>query len=290
MIEISICIPVFNQAIAPLVQDLLPQLTPDVELFFLDDGSADQWKKINRVKAQDHEQIRYEELVHNVGRTEIRRTLATRAEGEYLLFLDGDVRVPTTFLLTYKALKRDERTVWIGGRSYPNTPADRKYVLHWAYGVKVESKVSMSGDQTRFQSNNFLLHRSVFFSIQPQITLQGYGHEDTAMGFEMLLHGSALCGVDNPVMHEGLDEHRVFVEKNKQGIRNLNTLSKHPRYSELVKKNIRIFQWIRRAWFRYALYCVPEFVLKTLIWFFPRRILLFQLWKAKRLLHERKVD
>ena len=68
--------------------------------------------------------------------------------------------------------------------------------------------------------------KRLFLKIGFDESIVGYGHEDTFFGFEIQQHGFQVFHIDNTALHLNLDASDVFLEKNKQAIRNLIDLQK----------------------------------------------------------------
>ena len=123
-VGLSVLIPIFNWDVHELVNSLAAQLEDwngPVEIILLDDGSQDNFRKLNRTLATQPN-VRYKELPHNVGRAAIRNQLAAVAQHEWLLLLDNDSLLPDTRFLARYAAARDRAAVLIGGTRYKATP------------------------------------------------------------------------------------------------------------------------------------------------------------------------
>jgi hypothetical protein len=55
--------------------------------------------------------------------------------------------------------------------------------------------------------------------------MSGYGHEDTWMELALVEKQKTIEFIDNPVLHEGLEDTAVFLEKTKNALRNLLVLA-----------------------------------------------------------------
>lgn len=249
---LSICIPVYNYVVADLFSDLIEQADARVEIIFLDDGSNPDFQEQNQqfFAAQVGGNWSYDELSQNVGRTLIRKKLAEVAQGEHVLFLDCDVRVfQKDFVTRYlAAMEAHPSAVIVGGRTYPRI-CDRGFEIHFYYGTRVETKTAKQrseGQFIGFQSNNFALPKTQFGNILPKITLEGYGHEDTLMGFEIQMAKIPMVHIENPVFHEGLDGNEGFLKKSEEGVRNLKVLANEARYSAMAHQQIRLLKWVKR--------------------------------------------
>ena len=93
-------------------------------------------------------------------------------------------------------------------------------------------------------TNNFCIKKEVFGQLQfPQFS--GYGHEDTwmQMGLERL--GKKIVFINNPVLHTGLEDASVYLEKSKNALKNLLLLVEI--FGEpAVRKQVRLYNWFCR--------------------------------------------
>src|SRR5690606_34541145 len=112
----------------------------------------------------------------NKGIINARKTLASEAKNDWLLFLDADVELTDhNFLRNYLKNVQSTDTVFSGGASYTLQKPPCSKVLHWKYGI--ERELPSAG----FKTINFLIPKNIFSGIPfPETT--GYGHEDTWMG------------------------------------------------------------------------------------------------------------
>lgn len=253
---LSICIPVYNFDIRPLIRQLHSQLdglSINYELLLIDDVSFPEFKKVNREVSQ-FPFIRYIEANTKLGRSKIRNCLAKEARYPFLLFLDCDSYIPDkNFIRHYLEILNIE-TVVCGGRNYPPQISGPNHILRWLYGRKREC---FNADQRNmrpshsFFSNNFLIPKALFEKATFNEQLNGYGHEDTLFGLELAKAGIKIIHIDNPLTHIGLETAREFLEKTGQGLENLYQITrKHQNNPELIA-NIKILKyyyllhWIR---------------------------------------------
>lgn len=246
---ISILIPVFNTEVYPLVQELtnqLKSLATEGEIVVYDDCSEPAVKNKNRSAASfDH--VVYKELNKNNGRAIIRQLLAKDARFDWLLFIDSDsVIINKKFLGNYFNAIRENNVVYTGGRKYQQEqPADCRKRLHWLYGTERESK---QGSKNVLHSNNFCIRKEVFLALDFPVGLTGYGHEDTWMELSLWQRQNKIEFIDNAVLHDGLEDAEVFLEKTKNAQKNLLLLPEFFDETE-VRKKIRLYQafyWIKR--------------------------------------------
>ena len=222
---LTICIPVYNFDIRPLLEELQTQIAPfegSIDLLIIDDGSTDHFRELNKTSA--HKQT-YIELEENIGRSAIRNLLAKKADGVYLLFLDCDVIVDNPdFVEAYWNALNTEPSIICGGRKYPSKCPSPQQALRWKYGIKRESQpahIRSKAPNHSFMTNNFLIQKSVFNTIQFDERLDGYGHEDTLFGIQLAFHGIIIQHIENPVLNGDIEPSDEFIEKTSQGLKNL---------------------------------------------------------------------
>lgn len=224
---LSILIPIYNQDVRKLVYTLAKQCYKaniNFQILCFDDGSDEKFKSKNKELAFKMN-INYTELPENLGRSKIRNWLGKAAYFEYLLFLDGDSGVrDKNFIKNYvDALPTED--ILYGGRVYQKKkPARLQKVLHWKYGVKREALPAKKRNVypfLNFQSNNFLIPAKIFESIPFSENVKGYGYEDLQYARKMELAGFKIRHINNPVLHDGLENQQVFIQKTKKAMENL---------------------------------------------------------------------
>jgi GT2 family glycosyltransferase len=222
--EISILIPVYNNDVRVLVKTLSQQaqaLQLTFEILCFDDASTNSTiKEINKSTAEIPG-VTYKELPFNIGRSKIRNLLAKEAQFENLLFLDSDSAIDNpSFLNNY--LPYFSKEVVIGGRKYSPYFA-QDYSLHYKVGLAKETRVLNKLSQNEslgFMSNNFLIPKSIYLKIGMDESLSGYGHEDTKFGYQLEKYKISIIHIDNPIIHEGLDNNEDFISKTIEGVKN----------------------------------------------------------------------
>lgn len=224
---ISICIPVFNIYVQPLVEDLVTQakdLNNNIEIIVLDDGSGKPIRAANK-GVSSVAFVVYRELEANVGRNQIRKLLAKTANHEWLLFIDADSSIiKKDFLKSYIQKCVAGVDVICGGRTYSSTPPDDcNKMLHWKYG---KSREKINNGRFVFMTNNFCIRKEVFNNIDVPEDLVGYGHEDTWLGIYLSKIKAKFIYINNPVLHIGLEEANVFLNKSINAVKNLHVLEK----------------------------------------------------------------
>lgn len=223
----SILIPVYNFPVADLVHKLLQmgrKLNTPFEIILGDDGSPNVTQTgmegLNNIP-----EVTIYRMNHNTGRSAIRNFLGSKANYDYLLFLDDDGWPEVEdFLASYVNIAT-QHDVLCGGRSYSSEkPKETSELLHWLYGSKREVQSATerkTNPYEGFQTNNFWIRKSVFISTGFDTRLKSYGHEDTLFGFELQKKGIKIHHIDNPMRHLGLVKNVEFLEKTKLALQNL---------------------------------------------------------------------
>ncbi len=257
---ISILIPVFNNNITDLVHDLYKQIeviSIKTEIIIVDDAS--EGDDLENSKLSELRNVKYERLIKNIGRSKIRNHLASLANFDYLLFIDCDAKVINNkFIKNYVDCIKNNREVVCGGLVYENKkPQNHKLYFRWYYGIKREYRTidkRIKEPFKSFSSFNFLIKKDVFQQIRFDEEILNYGHEDTLLGLELQKQTTEIYHIDNPLLHDGLEDAGQFISKTNQSVENLKYLVKnYPKLQSLTDtiKLIKYVQFIKRiklAW------------------------------------------
>jgi len=236
---LSICIPVYNYDVGSLVRDLHLQAEKadyPFEILLMDDASDEKFRMLNQTI--DLKNVRYIQLVENIGRAKIRNRLAEEAKYPYLLFMDCDSAVISPWYIKNYTYFFSPQIVCCGGRKYDDIEPDDSTWLRWKYGLIRECYLPAErrkNPNAGFQTNNFLIEKSLFEKVKFNEDLDGYGHEDTLFGLELLGQGVIIEHIFNPLIHLGLETATDFLEKTENGIANLYKVElllrkKYPEY------------------------------------------------------------
>jgi glycosyltransferase involved in cell wall biosynthesis len=240
---LSICIPIYNFDVNPLVSALGKQMNmlgDDIELILIDDASNESFKEKNEVTCSKYDYIKLKE---NIGRSSIRNLFLKYAQFDYLLFLDCDsLIIDDDFLSKYlEELNNKNESVICGGRVYQTKAPEANKMLRWKYGVKKESQTANIRKQApnhSFMTNNFVVRKDLLQNIQFDERLKNYGHEDTLFGFELLKKGIFISHINNPVDNGDIEDNEVFLEKTEKGIENLSiildNMNQDPQFIDMV--------------------------------------------------------
>ena len=248
---LSICIPVFNVDVRPLVQQLNEQIAhadATFQLIVIDDASRPEIKKVNQTLASI---CTYVELPENIGRSAIRNRFLEYATQDFLLFLDCDAAIISAdFLKNYvEYLRKANPKVVLGASVYQDEEPDKLHRLRWYYSVHRESKTleqRLKNPDLGFKTNNFVIEKKLFASIRFDERLKNYGHEDTLFGFHLKERKIKIHHIDNPVLNKILDSNQRFLEKTEEGIRSLVTILQFEIPTTEFTKQVRLLSFYRK--------------------------------------------
>lgn len=235
-IVLSILIPVYNQDVYSLVKsvhDQLMSLNHNFEILCLDDSSTQTYLNNSKIDILDH--CKYVLLESNVGRSAIRNMLAKMANYEYLLFIDSDMLViDDAFIQKYLLVCQNYDVVY-GGIKYHNNCLDHNRLLRWKYGTERESLSVEKRNLKPYVSAKFcnlLIRKKVFSDIQFDEQIKLYGHEDTLFSLEMQSHKLKILHIENPLLHDGLEDSSIYLKKVEIASINLKMIDElHPNYA-----------------------------------------------------------
>lgn len=268
---LSICIPIYNFDVGPLVKELAEQaglLEIPSEILLIDDGSDTPFKESNRRVCSS---FTYLELEHNIGRAKIRNLFLQHANQPYLLFLDCDSLIPSPhFLKKYVELLPNTPSVVCGGRIYPSKRPSSAKLLRWKYGVLRESQplhVREKFPNRSFMTNNFLIAKNVFEKVQFEERLSKYGHEDTLFGLALKKEHIVIQHIDNPILNGDLENNKEYLQKTEEGITNLVQMLKFSHFDKGLMEDITLLRFYMKIKPFKSLVRFSFFLLRPLLYF-----------------------
>jgi glycosyltransferase involved in cell wall biosynthesis len=248
MPTISICIPVYNFSIEPLISKLSNEIlvnSIDAEIIAIDDSSDGLFQNMNAGLGKKYP-IRYIQLSKNVGRSAIRNLFVKYAQSPLLLFLDCDVMPASSqFISDYLSAVDKNKLVICGGIIYPKNPSSVKEKLHWKYGSVREAVPAARRNKNpyhHFLTSNFLIHRDILEKQFFNEELKGYGYEDTLYGIELKRNEIELKHIELPAEHLKIDTAGEFILKTESAMRNLCQLYKANDYRATLKQHIKLIK------------------------------------------------
>ncbi|WP_159472540.1 glycosyltransferase family 2 protein [Chryseobacterium sp. 18068] len=240
--KISVCIPVYNFDVRELVYDLKREIAShsiDAEIILIDDASDEGFKQINN--ELNNQVSQFILLEKNIGRSRIRNLFLKHTKGDYLLFLDCDVKIDNTdFLKNYLQEITQNREVDV---IYGNFKIDSSYSKTLRNRYSVEREI-FSGDKTSdfsvFKTVNFIIQRETFQKFLFDETLIHYGYEDFVFAKKMELNDVKFSALNNPVIHVDDTSNEVFLAKTETAMNSLFQLSQNAENEKYIK-DIKVF-------------------------------------------------
>ena len=247
---LSILIPVYNYNVVPLVEALqkdIQGLNIPYEIIVFNDSSTLFLTKNQALKEKQN--VVYEILDENIGRSKIRNLLAKKAKYEWLLFLDSDVLpTNTTFISNYLPFINTEIKVVYGGIVYSEKKPEKDKLLRWIYGKEREAlpfDIRSKKPYISFLTLNFLVHKSIFEKVCFNVTLPNLRHEDTLFSYDLNLQQIPILHTNNPVYHLGLDTFDIALKKENEALLALKNLLDENLIAYDYLKISRIFHLIK---------------------------------------------
>lgn len=231
---ISVLIPTYNYDISALLQTVHKQLKAslvDFEIIILEDGSTTY---INTSLNLTNTQVLINKS--NLGRVSARQFLASKAQYNWLLFLDADVLPKkSSFIHDYILQTKLGYDAIFGGFAYYKDKPKKNYVLRWKYGKTKEQVSSVKRNHNPYKviiSANYLIRKSIFETINTKMNGKGYGY-DNYFGALLKQHCIKVLHTDNEVYHLGIEKSKDYLKKKEQAaetlihLYNSNTITAH---------------------------------------------------------------
>lgn len=202
---------------------LLASLTPapqEVEFVLLDDGSSDAALLSRTITACARLGAAARIVVwsDNRGRSAARNRLIEAARGEYVLFLDADMRADDADFIPrwLHLIEATHPAAAFGGLSLRHAKRTAATALHFDLFARSDCRDARARTSAQFVSTaNLLVRRDVLTAIPFDSEFVGWGFED----IDWALRASAtapILHIDNTASHLGLDEVSTLLRKSVQ--------------------------------------------------------------------------
>lgn len=247
---LSVCIPVYNYDVRPLVKAIADEAaslpTVEVEIVCIDDHSDAEYIAVNQSIAEYATLIR---LDANIGRARIRNLFLEHARGKYLLFLDNDMVVSDGFLQRYLDTMLTNPAVVVGGIAYDKRYNDDEHRLRYLYAQQAECRplAERQADPYRsFMTGNFMIRRDILEHTQFDERITGYGHEDTLFGYRLRQQAIPITHIDNPAINGQIEINVDFLNKTVEAVRNMAVIYSFMQSDRVFCRSVRLIHAYRR--------------------------------------------
>jgi len=246
---LSILIPERNFDCTKLVQKLANQCFEaeiEFEILVFDDASS-LYLDNNRI-IQSIPKCSFIEFNQNKGAARTRNTLVGMAKYPFILMMDCDAEVPDDHFIERYLESIGKADVIIGGLTYSTEKPTQDKYLRWFYGINrecISPKLRNKDPYKSLLSFQFLTRKEVMQNHPFEETVHDYGHEDTLLGFEFKKAGLSILYIDNPLIHIGLDQNNIFIQKSLQATRKYLT---HPVFqNDEIAESIKLFRIFKKV-------------------------------------------
>jgi glycosyltransferase involved in cell wall biosynthesis len=222
--ELSILIPTFNDLCEPLVRQICQQADKLAatkfcyEVIVADDASTDFTIVNSNATISQIPHCRLIRQEQNIGRSAIRNMLAREASYQWLLFIDGDMRVRHHNFLEQYIITPCETVVY-GGYELAFVS---KSNLRSLYEKSCLSQHTVAQRQIKpykdFHTSNFMVSRHLFLEHPLNEKFRYYGYEDVVWGMMLGKLGVDICHIDNPVCFESFESNSSFMKKTEEAL------------------------------------------------------------------------
>lgn len=241
--KISVCIPIYNFDVRELVDDLKKEIknqSIDAEIVLIDDASEENFRQINNELQNKVEQFVL--LEKNIGRSRIRNLFLNYTKGDFLLFLDCDVKIDDkNFLANYLKEIDQNRGVEVLYGNFKISPAHSR-TLRNLYSVEKEIfSVERSSDFALLKTVNFIIKRNVLEKFPFNEVLLNYGYEDFVFAKTLEFSKVKFSAIQNPVIHFDDASNEDFLNKTKTAIDSLCLLLQNSDNEKFIK-DIKVYR------------------------------------------------
>ena len=251
--ELSILIPIYNNDCREQVTELCRQAKAidglKYEIIVADDGSP------NPIRSNSAPGVRYIRREQNVGRAAIRNFLAQQAQFSWLLYLDGDMTIPSGDFIR-KWIEADVEQVGYGGYIIgTGEQSNLRYIYEKQCEPMHRAEERRKRPFMHFHTCNFLISRDIMLQYPFDERFRHYGYEDVLFGKRLRQAGVKIVHPDNPAGFFEYEDNAHFVSKTEEGLRTLFLFRNDLRgYSQMLTFtdgiHIGAVRWLFILWHR----------------------------------------
>ena len=223
---LSILIPIYNHNAFNLVKKLNEQCIECgivYEIICQDDASNSPLNQFNE-EINQLPNCSFVSLKQNVAHRQNRNLLAEKSQYNWLLFIDGDSKIiKPDFIQKYIESTFDFQVVY-GGRIHPEVCPSKQQKLRWKYGKYIEDKTALDRLKKPYECllfNNTLILKSEFNKVKFDTNITLYGHDDTQFSYELSKIKSKVNHIDNPILHDDIDENEKYLSKTEESLKSI---------------------------------------------------------------------
>ena len=237
--ELSILIPIYNNDCRQQVTELCHQAEAIkglmYEIVVADDGSP-LCDIINLNKEiESLPNVRFICREKNSGRAAIRNFLANEAKYNWLLFMDGDMSIPSKeFLKNW--VEADISQIGYGGYIVgPGELSSLRYIYEKKCEPMHRAKERLKRPFLHFHTCNFLINKDLMLAHPFDERFRHYGYEDVLFGKQLRQAGVTISHIENPAGFFDYEDNEHFVNKTEEGLRTLYEFRNDLRgYSQMI--------------------------------------------------------
>ncbi|WP_320814066.1 glycosyltransferase family 2 protein [Flavobacterium sp.] len=249
---LSILIPIYNYNAYNLAHELNEQCVNcgiEYEIICQDDASNSILNTLNE-EINQLPNCSFISLKQNVAHRQNRNLLAEKAKYKWLLFIDGDSKInQQNYIQNYIDNTKDFEVIY-GGRIHSEVCPSDEQKLRWKYGKFIEDKTATERLKNPYKCllfNNTLILKSEFNKVKfdPEITL--YGHDDTQFSYELSKIKSKVNHIENPILHDDIDESKKYLNKTEESLKSLLILFASKKISPEFVSILKLYVFLKNT-------------------------------------------
>jgi len=233
---LSVLVPTYRDDPRPLLAALAADGSDEVEIIIYEDGAPDPDLSEVLRAAVLYAPIpaRLITAETNQGRSAARNRLGDLARGDWLLFLDADMRPPARFLPRWIDILSQSPADAVFGGYEPCAPASPAEAVHAALAHVSDVRSAVERNElgaVAVCSSNLAVRRRFFAQVPFDETYSGWGWEDVDWALRAAERGR-VAHADNPAGHGGLESvERLLAKFGAAGPNFARLLARHPDYA-----------------------------------------------------------
>lgn len=233
---LSVLVPTYRDDPRPLLAALAGDASDEVEVIIYQDGAPDDQLTQALRAAVLYAPIpaRLITAPVNLGRSAARNRLGGLARGDWLLFLDADMRPPQRFLPRWIDILTQTDADAVFGGYEPCEPSRPDQAVHAALAHASDVRSAVERNEigaVAVCSSNLAVRRSFFGQVPFDEVYSGWGWEDVDWALRAAEAGR-VAHADNPAGHGGLETvERLLAKFGAAGPNFARLLTRHPGYA-----------------------------------------------------------